>query len=351
MPDDRIDSQISEMSEAPRYLYRGCDGSRMLFEIVEPCTALGFTDALGLSKPVVRRVFDDRQLSAITGVDEAAGSEPRPDDLDGVAAPTKLNPAPSQVLARQTRLDVGTVVCLDLCVRREPGPSSSAPVSIVYEDDFVLAANKPQGLLVHGDGTGADTLSARVQGYLRHKGSDAVPQALQRLDVETSGVVLLSKTEEFQPVFDALVAGDAMRKTYLAVVRGAFDRETRTLRDPIGRDRHDARKMRVSPGTGMPALTFVRRLATSGNGGASLLSVTLGTGRRHQIRVHLAACGYPVMGDELYGTSHGGGLMLHAYKEEFDHPITGEHVSICAGWPQRFDAWFSERDASGQFAE
>ncbi|MBS5477846.1 MAG: RluA family pseudouridine synthase, partial [Coriobacteriia bacterium] len=81
---------------------------------------------------------------------------------------------------------------------------SGVPVSVLYEDEFVLAVDKPTGVLVHRDGSDAETLTARVQGYLRRLGSPAVPQALQRLDVETSGVVLFSKTEEFQPLFDAL---------------------------------------------------------------------------------------------------------------------------------------------------
>lgn len=246
---------------------------------------------------------------------------------------------------------------------REPGPTSDEPVRILYEDEFILAADKPQGLLVHGDGTGAETLTARVQGHLRRRGSLAVPQALQRLDVDTSGVVLFSKVEEFQGMFDALVSGHAdvspagragVCKTYLAVVCGSFGSPTRDCAEPIGRDRHDAHRMRVSQ-TGQPALTHVRRVAIdeggrfvrggSGRGGRShtLLAVTLGTGRRHQIRVHLAHLGHPIVNDPLYGTVESpDGLMLHAYSESFVHPITHEQVDIVAGWPERFGAWFDE---------
>ena len=206
--------------------------------------------------------------------------------------------------------------------------------------EFILAADKPQGLLVHGDGTGAETLTARVQGHLRRRGSLAVPQALQRLDVDTSGVVLFSKVEEFQGMLDTLVSGHAdvspagragVCKTYLAVVCGSFGSPTCDCAEPIGRDRHDARRMRVSQ-TGQPALTHVRRVAIdeggrsgqggSGRGGGShaLLAVTLGTGRRHQIRVHLAHLGHPIVNDPLYGTAESpDGLMLHAYSESFIH--------------------------------
>ena len=315
-------------------------------------------------------------------------------------------PAP---LAAGTRLSAGDVVVIAPLVTREAGPVGDGPVSVLYEDEFVLAVDKPAGILVHGDGSGAETLTARVQGYLRRAGSPAVPQALQRLDVETSGVVLFSKVEEFQPLFDALVAGEAgevpadpgrvpagsvkkpLRKVYLAIVDGVVPWESRTCDAPIGRDRHDARRMRVSP-TGQSALTQVRRLAASPDGRHTLLQVELGTGRRHQIRVHLAHLGFPVTGDPLYGSAADGGrhgwlptsgsgrrigssalvsarcdrpstpggcrrpgpsepaliaptspgLMLHATLEQFVHPITGAPTRIESPYPARFATLFPE---------
>jgi len=97
-------------------------------------------------------------------------------------------------------------------------PVTAAPASVVWEDPLALLADKPAGLLVHGDGTGAETLSDHVQAHLAAEGSCAVAQAVQRLDVETTGLVLFSKTEQFQPAFDALVAGNSMRKRYLVEV-------------------------------------------------------------------------------------------------------------------------------------
>ena len=246
--------------------------------------------------------------------------------------------------ALPARLVPGDLLAIRPLVTREAGPARPEPVRVLWRDDFALAVDKPQGLLVHGDGTGAPTLTARVQGLLAREAAAGeacpVPQALQRLDVDTSGIVLFSLTEEFQPHFDALVAGDGMRKTYLAVVRGAFDRARCDVDAPIGRDRHDVRRMRVSPG-GQAALTHVRRLAVTPDGSRSLLAVTLGTGRRHQIRVHLAHLGFPIENDPLYGrVETPGGLMLHAVREEFAHPVTGAHVLVDAGWPARFSAWF-----------
>ena len=237
-----------------------------------------------------------------------------------------------------------------------PGPCAKEAAEVVWEDPFALAANKPAGILVHPDGATdpTHTIAAQVQAHLAREGSCAVAQAVQRLDVPTTGIVLFSKTEQFQPTFDALVAGHAMGKHYLAIVRGALPAGTRLRFDgPIGRDRHDARRMRVSP-TGKQALTVARVLGSSGQ--TSLVLVGLATGRRHQIRVHLAHAGHPIVGDELYGgIARGGsagssqgpsragsggiaasGLMLHAWHEAFDHPVTGERVELWAPWPERF---------------
>jgi 23S rRNA pseudouridine1911/1915/1917 synthase len=226
-------------------------------------------------------------------------------------------------------------------VRLEPSaparPTAAEPARVVWEDPLALVADKPADLLVHGDGTGAETLSDRVQAHLAAEGSRAVAQAVQRLDVETTGLVLFSKTEQFQPAFDALVAGGAMRKRYLAEVSGCFPEGDTVIERPLGRDRHDARRMRVSP-TGKASLTRVTQLET--RDGRSLLLVELGTGRRHQIRVHLASLGFPVVGDALYGGERSDeGLMLHAWEERFTHPVTGEKLCLRTPWPERFHGW------------
>lgn len=207
---------------------------------------------------------------------------------------------------------------------------------VLYEDEVMLAWDKPAGILVHADGTGARTLTDDVAAHLASEGrGDARPQAVQRLDVETTGVVLFSLDRATQPALDAQVAGHGMEKEYLAVVSGRFPWEERDIRAPIGRDRHDARRMRACrPGQGRPALTRVRRLAVAG--GRSLLLVTLGTGRRHQIRVHLASLGFPVVGDGLYrGACSASGLLLHAWREGLDHPVTEERLLIGTAWPER----------------
>lgn len=223
-----------------------------------------------------------------------------------------------------------------------PSGCRDVPVSVVYQDAVLLAADKPAGLLVHDDGTGADTLTSRIRAHLARQGSGTVPQAVQRLDVDTTGLVLFSLAEELQPVLDAQVAGHDMRKRYLAVVEGRLagtEDAWRTIDAPLARDRHDARRMRVGR-TGKPSQTRVRTIEV--RDGRSLLLVELQTGRRHQIRVHLAHLGHPILGDRLYGGgSHADGLMLHAWEERLAHPATREELTLRTEAPQRFARLFA----------
>lgn len=230
--------------------------------------------------------------------------------------------------------------------------TGAAPATLVpvYEDEWLLAANKPAGVIVHGDGTGAATLTDAVRSHLVGEGREraaAELQAVQRLDADTTGLVLFSLSKEVQPKLDALVAShDAIEKRYLAIARGEVPPTLARIDAPLARDRHDARRMRVDA-HGKPALTLVRPLEVAGPRRArvSLLELTLRTGRKHQIRVHLASRGYPILGDVLYGVPADRGgrvpLMLHAAAEELAHPVTGERLALSVPYPERFARYFS----------
>lgn len=243
-------------------------------------------------------------------------------------------------------------------------------MDIIYQDSYILAVNKPAGVIIHSDGTSrageragmraTETLTDRVRVYLESKGcvqqvQDA--QALHRLDKDTTGIVLFSLDKETQPLFDELIRSRNVDKTYLAVVKGEFPEGEQDIRLPIGRDRHDARRMRVSK-TGKPALTHVCCLEVQRRGQStqSLMLAKLGTGRKHQIRVHFSALGFPIVGDGLYGpiardSMYGrapsartaaftqASLMLHAYELSFVHSVTGEPLVLKTEWPARFTGW------------
>ena len=291
--------------------------SQVALRVPREMTALEFCESLGMSRRVRNRAFERGLLRH-----------------------------GSQSLTRAAALKAGDVLALELVEDRPIGPTSDVLAQVTWCDRFALVAEKPAGLLVHGDGTSADTLTARVQGVLAREAVAElwpfVPKAqpVQRLDVETTGLVLFSLTEEFQPAFDALVAGHDMRKRYVALVDRPLPAPGPdgwlTIDAPIARDRHDARRMRVGK-TGKRAMTRVRELERRGR--RTLVEAELVTGRRHQIRVHLAHVGCPLVGDRLYGgavVASTDGLMLHAHELVFDHPVTDEHIEVRSPLPARF---------------
>lgn len=227
-------------------------------------------------------------------------------------------------------------------------------LEILYQDEYLLAVNKPAGIIVHADGTNEPSLTDVVCEKLRAlEGLREIDlsqvQALNRLDKETTGIVLFSLKKETQPQFDQLIASKELSKEYLAAVKGAFGPNKLLIDKAIGKNRHDAQKMRVSA-TGKPSQTEVRLIKVASSAQSqtqSLLLVNLLTGRKHQIRVHLSSLGFPLVGDTLYGgvssLQHGAKkkhktqpLMLHAYRVEFIHPVTGAKIVIKTDIPERF---------------
>jgi len=203
-------------------------------------------------------------------------------------------------------------------------------ITTLFEDDGILAVMKPAGLKVHGDNSEPtlETLVAKVQGRKL--------VLLHRLDRDTSGIVLLAKRKDVAGELSRAFEQKKIRKTYWAVVEGLWSKRVNKIASYLERDPQDSRKQRslaVESPDARRALSTFRVLATHPE--KTWLEVIPKTGRTHQIRVHCAGEGHPILGDKLYGHSHGrDGLALHAYRLMFRHPLTGAEMNLLADPPE-----------------
>lgn len=213
--------------------------------------------------------------------------------------------------------------------------ASSLPINILYEDRDFLIINKPAGVAsVPAHALPDNTLANRVKGYYREQGYDnEVVHITTRLDRDTSGIVLFAKHHFAHSIIDHQLKAHAMRKMYLAVVSGTLKADHGWFDQPIGRAADSFIKRTVTP-DGKPSLTeywVVKRLADK-----TVVRVRLHTGRTHQIRVHFAAAGHPLIGDQLYGGPSDPAIdrqALHCMELQFDDPFIDQTLTTFAPLP------------------
>ena len=226
--------------------------------------------------------------------------------------------------------------------------AQNIPLEIIYEDNDIIAINKQKGLVVHPangnpDGTLVNAIMAICKDSLSGIGGQIRPGIVHRLDKDTSGILIVAKNDKAHINLSNQIQNREIKKTYIALVRGIVKENEATIDMPIGRSTKDRKKMAVTS-KGKNAITHIKVLNRFNE--YTLLQVNIETGRTHQIRVHLAEIGYPVVGDSVYsnGKNKFGiqGQCLHAKSLDFRHPITGKQMHLEAELPQYFKNIISE---------
>jgi 23S rRNA pseudouridine1911/1915/1917 synthase len=217
------------------------------------------------------------------------------------------------------------------------------PLDIIYEDNDILVVNKQKGLVVHpGNGNLSGTLVNAIMAYCKDSlsgiGGEIRPGIVHRIDKDTSGLLIIAKNDKAHINVSEQIKNHEVKKTYIALVRGIVKENEATIDMPISRSVKDRTKMAVDK-NGKNAVTHFKVLERFD--GYTLLEVNIETGRTHQIRVHMAEIGYPIVGDTVYSNGKNPfgveGQMLHSFRLEFKHPITGKEMHLEAPLPQYFE--------------
>ena len=247
--------------------------------------------------------------------------------------------------AKSARLSGGETVTVDVPQLRETAlPPQDIPLDVVYEDDDVIVVNKPTGLVVHPapghpDGTLVNALLHHCGDSLSGIGGEKRPGIVHRIDRDTSGLIIAAKNDYAHQFLSAQLADHTLARTYECIVVGNLREDSGTVDAPIARDSRDRKRMAVVPG-GRRAVTHWTVLARYP--GYTHVQCRLETGRTHQIRVHMAYLGHPILGDTVYGAKKPvpglTGQCLHAVGLQFIHPRTKELVSLSCPLPGEFTA-------------
>lgn len=258
-------------------------------------------------------------------------------------------------------LDAGRVTMADTPLRKNhrvtagetytvcvptPAPASAIaqdiPLAVVYEDSCVIVVNKPRGMVVHPgpghpEGTLVNALLAHCGDSLSGIGGELRPGIVHRLDKDTSGLIIAAKTDQAHEALSAQLKDRSLSRIYDAVCHGGFHDDAGTVDAPIGRDPRNRQRMAVTAKNSRPAVTHWQVLTRYPR--HTYIRCRLETGRTHQIRVHMAYTGHPLLGDTVYGGRRDKGLesqCLHARGLKFIHPVTGKPIALWTDLPDWF---------------
>ena len=255
-----------------------------------------------------------------------------------------------KVAAKNYKLRVSDIVTLEMPpVKETETKAENLPLSIVYEDDDIAVIDKPKGMVVHPaagneDGTLVNALLYHMGDRLSGIGGEKRPGIVHRIDKDTSGLLVIAKNDFAHTILSEGLKTHSIDREYMAVALGNFKDDGGTVNKPIGRNPRDRKKIAVVA-DGREAVTHYR--VAERFHGYTLLALKLETGRTHQIRVHMASIGHPLLGDTVYG---GGGTKfekqqgdllvgqtLHAYRLTLTHPRTGEVMVFESPLPAYFE--------------
>ena len=244
-------------------------------------------------------------------------------------------------LSYKVQLNDEISICIPKAKETDLKPQE-IPIEVVYEDDDIIVVNKPKGLVVHPangnpDGTLVNAIMAMCKESLSGIGGELRPGIVHRLDKDTSGLLIVAKNDKAHINMSEQIKNRQVTKKYIALVRGVIQEDDATIDMPIGRSTKDRKKMAITK-NGKQAVTHFKVLKRYPK--YTLLEVKIDTGRTHQIRVHMAEIGHPVVGDMVYSNGKNDfgiqGQMLHAKSLDFKHPITGNQMHLEAELPQYF---------------
>ena len=252
------------------------------------------------------------------------------------------------IIKNNYRLSLNDKISINIVEEETDIKPQDIPLDIIYEDDEVMVINKPSGLVVHpGNGNKENTL---VNALVNHSNKlskingEFRPGIVHRIDKDTSGLLLVAKTDEAHISLSNQLKEKSINRVYIALVKGVINHDTGEIDAPIGRDEKDRKKMTVTSKNSKNAVTHFRVLKRFKN--ATLIECKLDTGRTHQIRVHMKYIGFPIYNDPVYSKNVATefGQFLHSAEMDLIHPITKKEMHFEAPLPKEFLEFTNELD-------